>query len=61
LNPGFRTEGLAVMFVNVGAQGYSPQRGMQFFRDTLERVRELPGVQSASWGEAVPQFSGQAA
>jgi putative ABC transport system permease protein len=61
LNPGFRTEGLAVMFINVGAQGYSPQRGLQFFSDTMERVQQLPGVQSASWGEAVPQFSGQAA
>ena len=61
LNPGFRTEGLTVMFVNVGAQGYSPQRGMQFFRDTVERVRQIPGVKSAAWGEAVPQFSGQAA
>jgi predicted permease len=60
LNPGFRTEGLAVMFVNAGAQAYSPQRGMQFFRDTVERVRQLPGVQAAAWGEAVPQFSGQA-
>ena len=61
LNPGFRTEGLAVMYVNAGAQGYSPQRGMQFYRDVVERVRQLPGVQSASWGEGVPQFSGQAA
>jgi putative ABC transport system permease protein len=60
LNPGFRIEGLAVMFVNAGAQGYSPERGMQFFRATVERVRQLPGVQGASWGEAVPQFSGQA-
>src|SRR5262249_45029785 len=60
LNPGIRTEGLVVMFVNAGAQGYSPERGMQFFRDTVERVRQLPGVQAASWGEAVPQFSGQA-
>jgi predicted permease len=61
LNPGFRTDGLSVMYVNAGAQGYSPQRGMQFYRDTLDRVRPLPGVQSASWGEAIPQFSGQAA
>src|SRR5262245_5216607 len=60
LNPGFRTEGLVVMSVNVGAQGYSSQRGVQFFRDAVERVRQLPGVQSASWGEAAPQFSGQA-
>ena len=61
LNPGFRTEGLSVMFINVGAQGYSPQGGMQFFRETVERVRQLPGVESASWGEAIPQFSGGAA
>ena len=52
LNPGFRTEGLAVMYVNAGAQGYAPQRGMQFYREAVERVRQLPGVQSASWGEA---------
>ena len=58
LNPGFRTDGLAVMFVNAGAQGYSPQRGMQFHRDVVERIRQLPGVESASWGEGVPQFSG---
>ena len=60
LSPGFRTEGLAVMFVNAGAQGYSPQRGMQFYRDAVERVRQVPGVLSVSWGEAIPQFSGPA-
>jgi predicted permease len=60
LNPGLRTEGLAVMYVNAGAQGYSPQRGMQFYRDTVERIRQLPGVQSVAWGEAIPQFSGTA-
>jgi predicted permease len=60
LNPGFRTEGLAVMYVNAGAQGYTAQRGMQFYRETVERVGQLPGVQSVAWGEAVPQFSGQA-
>ncbi len=60
LDPGFRKEGLAVMYVNAGAQGYSSQRGMQFYTDVVERVRQLPGVQFAAWGEAVPQFSGQA-
>jgi putative ABC transport system permease protein len=61
INPGFRTDGLAVMFVNAGAQGYSPERGMQFYREVVERVAQVPGVQSVSWGEAVPQFSGSAA
>ena len=60
LNLGFRSDGMIVTSINAGAQGYSPQRGQQFFRDTIERVRALPGVQSVSWGEAVPQFSGQA-
>jgi predicted permease len=60
LNPGFRVEGLAVMYVNAGAQGHAPQRGMQFYREAVERVRQLPGVQSASWGEAIPRFSGSA-
>ena len=48
LNPGFRTEGLAVMYVNAGARGYAPERGRQFYRDVIERVRQLPGVQSAA-------------
>jgi predicted permease len=58
LSPGFRHEGLAVMFVNAGAQGYASQRGMQFYRDVAERVGQIPGVESVAWGEAVPQFSG---
>src|SRR5262249_53213446 len=60
LDPGFRVGGMVVMSVNPGAQGYSPARGMQFYRDVVERVRQLPGVDAASWGEAVPQYSGQA-
>ena len=67
LNPGFRTEGLAVMFVNVGAQGYSPQRGTQFFRDTVERVRHCPACNlppgaklfpSSAAGRFAPHFPG---
>jgi predicted permease len=60
LDLGFRPEWMVVTPVNAGAQGYSPQRGIQFYREMVERVRGLPGVQSVSWGEAVPQFSGTA-
>jgi len=60
LNLGFRSEGLAVMYVNAGAQGYSAERGLQFYRDAAERIAALPGVQFVSWGESVPQFSGTA-
>ena len=60
LELGFRSDNLIVTFINTGSQGYSPQRGLQFYRDAVERVGALPGVESVSWGEAVPQFSGQA-
>ena len=61
LELGFRSDNLIVTSINTGSQGYSPQRALQFYRDAVERVRALPGVESVSWGEAVPQFSGQAA
>jgi predicted permease len=60
LELGFRPDHLIVAFLNTGSQGYSPGRGRQFFSDVIERVRALPGVEAVSWGEAVPQFSGQA-
>jgi macrolide transport system ATP-binding/permease protein len=60
LELGFRSDNLIVTSINTGSQGYSRQRGLQFYRDAVERVRALPGVESVSWGEAVPQFSGQA-
>ncbi len=55
LSPGFRVEGLTVMFMNTAAQGYSPQRATEFYKQAIERVQALPGVQSATWGENVPQ------
>ncbi len=58
LNPGFQVQSLVVVPLNPGAQGYSPQRGMEFYRQIMERVRQMPGVQSAGLGEAVPQFNG---
>jgi predicted permease len=60
LELGFRSDHLIVTFINTGAQGYLAPRARQFYRDAVERVRALPGVESVSWGEAVPQFSGQA-
>jgi len=60
LNLGFRSDAMIVTSINAGAQGYSPDRGLQFYRDAIDRVRGLPGVQSVSWGEAMPQFSGNA-
>jgi predicted permease len=45
---GFRTEGLALVSADTDMQRYSPERGVQFWRDALERVKGLPGVESAA-------------
>ncbi len=58
IDPGFRSQGLATMGVNIGAQGYTAERGMNFYRESLDRVRALPGVESASWSENIPMFGG---
>jgi macrolide transport system ATP-binding/permease protein len=54
IDPGFSTRDLAVMGVDLDAQGYTKDRGWAFFRQSLERVRALPGVQSATWAETIP-------
>ncbi len=48
VDPGFRTEGLLTMYVSLPEAKYPPpERGTEFFRRTLGRLRELPGVASA--------------
>jgi predicted permease len=47
-NVGFRTEGLAMVSSDTAMVRYSPERGRQFWLDALERVKALPGVQSAA-------------
>lgn len=39
---------------DVDLQGYSRERGTQFVRELLTRVRALPGVEAAGVGSAVP-------
>jgi len=58
INPGFDTEHLAVMSFNLGAQGYSEERGRQFEQRVLERSAAVPGVQSATVASTVPLFNG---
>ena len=47
-NVGFRTEGLAMVSADTEMVRYSPERGNQFWKDALERVKALPGVDSAA-------------
>jgi macrolide transport system ATP-binding/permease protein len=55
---GYDVENSGVLAFNIGAQGYTQQRGEQFYRDVVERVKALPGVQSASVAEVLPLLGG---
>jgi macrolide transport system ATP-binding/permease protein len=58
ISPGFDSEHLAVLSFDLGAQGYTEQRGRQFQQRVLERAAAVPGVQSASLASTVPLFGG---
>jgi predicted permease len=54
INPGFETEKMLVMSMNVGAQGYTQARGIEYYRQVQERVQSLAGVQSATVSSNFP-------
>jgi putative ABC transport system permease protein len=51
---GFRTEGLLVASMNLGYAGYDAAAGQRFFERLEARLRELPGVRSASLATRLP-------
>jgi predicted permease len=51
---GFRTNGILLASVDLTQLGYTETRGTSFYRDVDERVRALPGVESASLAYSVP-------
>ena len=58
ISPGFDSEHLAVLSFDLGAQGYTEERGRQFQQRVLERAASVPGVQAASVASTVPLFAG---
>ena len=58
ISPGFDLEHLSVLSFDLGAQGYTEERGRQFQQRVLERVASVPGVQAASVASVVPLFAG---
>lgn len=53
-NPGFNMETGILAEVDIGLAGYDEVRGRQIYRTVMERLRFLPGVQSASLAYVVP-------
>lgn len=48
IDPGFETEKLFVVPFDLGARGYAPARAQEFYREVVNRVAALPGVQRAA-------------
>lgn len=51
---GFKPEHVFNFTMDVSELGYDEQRGASFYREARERVRSLPGVESASLAYSVP-------
>jgi macrolide transport system ATP-binding/permease protein len=54
MNPGFETQNGLTMSFDLGLQGYDEAGGQQFYRQLIERVQSLPGVESAAVTNYIP-------
>src|SRR5687767_6961406 len=54
ITPGFQAEGVVVGWVDLFSAGYTASEGRAFYARLLERVRSLPGVESASISRRIP-------
>ena len=54
IDPGFRSDGLALLRLELGIQGYDSARGQALYAELERRVRALPGVEAAALAEMVP-------
>ena len=54
INPGFRTQDLALLSVDLNLAGYDTARGKQVARTILEQVRSDARVKGADFAQAVP-------
>lgn len=57
LDVGFNPSGVLILTTDTGQLGYDHARGTAFYRAVKERVRSLPGVESAGFAFDVPMSS----
>jgi predicted permease len=55
-DPGFETRQVFAVQLTASEPQYTPQSAAAFYRTVRERVRELPGVRSASYTDVIPFF-----
>ena len=58
IETGFETRGVLVMNVNLGREGYTPERGQLFYEQAAERLAGLPGVKGAAVAQNPPLAGG---
>jgi predicted permease len=54
VDPGFDPHGVELAQLDLSLAGYTPDTGRVFSRELIRRVREIPGVQSASLSAIMP-------
>jgi predicted permease len=59
INPGFNSERVMLADLDLDPREFSPEQGMRFYQRLLERVRALPGVESASLVKNAPISMGR--
>ena len=58
IDVGFRTDDLLILSVDPLAQGYDREQAQALYRETIDDVVALPGVESASWARRAPLSPG---
>jgi predicted permease len=58
IEPGFDPSGIELADIDLSLGGYTSETGKPFVRDLLQRVRGIPGVQSAAAATIVPLSGG---
>jgi putative ABC transport system permease protein len=54
MTPGFQADGVVVAWLDLFSAGYTAENGRAFYARVLDRVRQLPGVESASISRRIP-------
>ena len=58
IDPALSDQRVVAATLNLTLRGYDETRGRQFYRDALDRVRAVPGVESASLAYVLPVTQG---
>lgn len=58
VHPGFEIAGRVGGAIDIGRQGYTRERGRQFYRDAFARLQSTPGIQSAALTSRLPMSRG---